>query len=115
MSKLIVETTGSFMLVMHDGDVIQWNRPSVVRTSTFLQERIANGQIRVLIDDVPDTATDEAFAEFFADSKDLDSAAANYFSSLEKDEDVADSSSNEDVADKKPAKKATAKKPTTKS
>ena len=83
MSKLIVETTGKFMLVdMMGKQSVEWNRPTLVQSSHFINERCANGQIKVIAEDIPEAGCDEDFAKFLADSKDVDSAIANYCTTL---------------------------------
>lgn len=67
--KLLVETTGPFMLVDygHGAVEIQAHRPSVVENSSFVNARTLVGQIR-LISQVKDEATDAEFEKFLKDS-----------------------------------------------
>ncbi len=68
MTKLLVETTGSFILIdFENGTEIQDGRPTVVSESSFVSARAALGQIRVL-DTLTDDATDEEFAKYFKES-----------------------------------------------
>jgi len=62
--KLLVETTGSFqLLVSNDPDgLVHFNRPSVVFQNHFLQSRVAAGQASVL-GSLTDEATDEEFGK----------------------------------------------------
>lgn len=75
--KVLVETTGSFML-MSNGQEVQNNRPSVIVNSDFFQSRVANGQLKVL-GQLQDTATDAEFAAFWVESKQDNALAAASF------------------------------------
>lgn len=82
MTKLLVETTGDFGLVdPNNAAVINWNRPTVVQDTPFVQQRAAAGQIKVLDNQIPDDVTDEQWVDYynesFVDGKlDLDLARA---------------------------------------
>ena len=82
--KLLAETTGEFLL--HDlstGQTLQSSRPSVIARSGFIDARIALSQI-TKIADVPDQASDEDFADYWATSEgDRDLAIASYLSTFE--------------------------------
>jgi hypothetical protein len=82
--KILAETTGDFML--HDlstGQSIQAGRPSVITRSGFVDARIAISQV-VKVADLPDEATDEEFASFWADSDgDQELAVASYLSKFD--------------------------------
>lgn len=69
MSKLLVETTGDFMLVDYDqkGLVIEHSRPTVTNPTTFVQTRTSLGQLRVVAE-LTDEATDEEFAKYVKES-----------------------------------------------
>lgn len=64
--KIIVETTGEFGL-MSGREEIQHHRPSVVTQTYFTETRTGNGQLKVLCNDVPDSADDKTFAEIYMD------------------------------------------------
>lgn len=68
--KILIETTGSFMLVdPYTGEQIRPVRPHVMTHTPFLEARIASRQLRVLNAEITDEATDEEFASFWAESK----------------------------------------------
>lgn len=55
MSKVIVQTTGQFMLI--NGDVeIDPLKPTVVERTAFINNQLANGKLKMLLADVPDDA-----------------------------------------------------------
>ncbi len=55
MSKVIVQTTGQFMLI--NGDVeIDPLKPTVVERTAFINNQIANGKLKLLLGDVPNDA-----------------------------------------------------------
>ena len=55
MSKVIVQTTGQFMLV--NGDVeIDPLKPTLVERTAFINNQIANGKLKLLLGDVSDDA-----------------------------------------------------------
>lgn len=81
-NKLIVETTGAFMLTLVGGNIEAF-RPSVVENSERLQQHISEKRVKVLVPDVDESATDESFAEFYRDhDKDKEAAIENFLNSL---------------------------------
>ena len=59
---VIVQTTGSFMLCPYDGGAtpnIEANVPTLTRRTPFVGYRVMLGQLNILAEDVPDTATQE--------------------------------------------------------
>ena len=65
--KLLVETSGPFKIQdMQTGDVATHNRPSVVTSTPFIQQRVACGQLKVLVASVADSFTDAEWAELYA-------------------------------------------------
>lgn len=55
MSKVIVQTTGQFMLI--NGDVeINSLKPTLVERTPFINNQLANGKLKLLLADVPDSA-----------------------------------------------------------
>ena len=78
MSKLLVVTTGDFML-MTPGGLVWADRPSIVEPNHFIDGRVSAGQAKVLRNDLPDEADDEAFALFIKEHDgDVDAALENY-------------------------------------
>ena len=75
MKRLLIETTGSFMLIDYaaGGVQIEAHRPTVADSTSFVQDRIARGQISVL-GEVNKDATNEAFLETLENSKDVQMA-----------------------------------------
>jgi len=83
--KTIVKTTGAFMLSdRYTGDQVNPFRPSVVSNSPFIEQRIAAGQLKVLEGNLPLTATDADFAEFWKENK--ESAVDAFLSTLSEPE-----------------------------
>lgn len=82
--KLLLETTGDFMLVdPQTNSEIAWNRPSVCAMSGFIQMRMAAGQLKVIANDLDDSATDDEFVKFVAESKgDLELAKDSFISAF---------------------------------
>lgn len=80
MSKLLIETTGDFMLMDNStGAEIHWNRPTVCPRSNFIGARTAMGQIKVLSNELSEDATDEEFGAFLLDSKNDKELAVSAF------------------------------------
>ena len=75
MTKLLVQTTGEFQLVDFGNDafVLPSHRPAVTRSTSFVQANVSMGRLRVLAE-LPDAATDEAFEDTLANSRDTDMA-----------------------------------------
>ena len=90
MTKLLIETTGEFMLVDYtQGNlVIESDRPTVATRTDFVSGRSANGQLKVLAN-LDDEASDVEFAKYWVDSgKDsrlaIDSFLSAYGDQVEK-------------------------------
>lgn len=59
MSKLLVETTGSFMLLVpNGGQVIDETRPTVVARDSFVQRQIAQSRLQIVCE-LPAEADDQ--------------------------------------------------------
>lgn len=59
---VIVKTTGSFMLCPYDGGatpLIEADTPTLCSLTPFVDYRVKTGQLSILADNVPDTATQE--------------------------------------------------------
>lgn len=71
MPKMLCETTESFMLIDFTvNEEIQAYRPSVVRQTPFFAGHVARGNIKILLADVDEAATDEEFVDLWkADRK----------------------------------------------
>lgn len=77
--KLLIETTGSFMLVDPEtGTEIHHNRPTVAPMSNFVTSRMAKGELKLLSNELSDEATDAEFATFAAESEDMDLAVSSF-------------------------------------
>lgn len=81
--KVIAKPTGPFMLVLDRGEVLFSHRPSVVTMTDYLEMRVVKGEIKVLTakDDLPDTASDSEFNQFWEDSNRDDDLAVKSFAS----------------------------------
>lgn len=72
MSKIIVETTGNHMLLdvsLRPPQEVPYNRPAVVVRTHLMNQRIGNKTLKVLAEDLPDSAQDEDFADALVQSK----------------------------------------------
>lgn len=67
--KSIVETTGNFGLLNTNGDYIEATRPSVTKSTIFIEQRLVRGDLKVLAKDLPKEAEDADFVKFLEDSK----------------------------------------------
>ena len=112
--KCIVKTTGNFGLIQF-GEKISAFRPSVVTRSSFVENRIALGQLKLVIGDfLPDAATDEEFAQYWKETEDYKGkdrevfAAESYLSKFVEEDTGQDDSKDEDKAP--PPKKNQGKK-----
>lgn len=80
LKKAIIETTGDFAyLDMNKGQSIHANRPTVVELTNFINEKIAEGNIKILVKDLPEFACDNEFLKTFVEAKgDVDFAVEAY-------------------------------------
>ena len=75
--KLMVETAGSFMLMIGRKEV-PWNRPTVVFSVQQVASQIAIGQLKVLFE-LPEAADDDEWVKWLAASdNDLELALSSY-------------------------------------
>lgn len=77
MTKFLVETKGNIQVV-GTGDEMHahYNRPSVVQDTTFMQNHIGSGNVKILAR-LADEATDEAYEKaWLAASKDKEAGDA---------------------------------------
>ena len=82
--KLLVETTGNFLLINPlNGQEIHYNRPTVVEPSGFITNHIGILNIRVLSNELPDEATDAEFAVWFAECGDKDLAVSSFIAKFQ--------------------------------
>lgn len=79
MTQVICETTGDFQLVDYgnEGRIVPAFRPAVATLTSFLSQRAAAGQLRVIAN-VSDEATDEEFVAYLKDSEDVSLAIAAF-------------------------------------
>jgi hypothetical protein len=67
--KVLVETTGDFMLMdTTGGQYVAPDRPSVVTNTSFIGGRVIQ-EFLTILGKVTDDATDEQFLEYFVESK----------------------------------------------
>lgn len=81
--KLIAETTGPFQLYAYSPEqFVQAHRPSVVRSTAFINQHMAAKRCLVLAQ-VNDEATDEEFARYLAEAQgDKDLAIQSFVSAF---------------------------------
>lgn len=93
ITKAIVETVGSFEYVdLATGSLAEGHRPSVVQMSPFIQTKINDGKIKLILGDLPKEANNKDFLTFWKESGgDIDLASQSYASTFGK------------TAEKKPA------------
>jgi hypothetical protein len=68
MKSLVETTTDIFLIDPLSGDELAWNRPSLIRWTSFVDTRTGLGQIKVLKAGIPDKFTDADFLKFWNDS-----------------------------------------------
>jgi len=86
MTKLLVETKGDIMLWdFSTRTEVHADRPTVVPVSNFIHRNATCGNLKVLATDLPDTATDDEFAEYWAVEADI--AVDAYLSQFELQDD----------------------------
>lgn len=72
MTKILVETTGSFMLMNpQTGEEIPNDRPAVVRNSNFVSQRAGVDQIKILATSLPDEASDQEFQAYWSEDPEI--------------------------------------------
>lgn len=72
MKKLLVETTGSFMLMdSRNGQEIPADRPAIVKSTSFIAARAATTQLNVLATDLPAGVTDRDFLEYWNEDSEI--------------------------------------------
>lgn len=129
VKRMIVATTGNFALhCLVTNQEIEAFRPSVIRPSAFFSSRMGLGQINILVDNLPEIASDEEFAKTLkACDGDVELAISSYVEEVkalyEAEEDDTDSLSaqvaaqeaaaaleaaNKEAAEKEAAEKAAA-------
>ena len=83
--KLLVKTSGNHQLVnVLTGQLIRWNRPTVVPTDGFIDRELANGQLTLVKSGLPDEASDAEFAKYWSSCDgDEEMAVASYLSKFE--------------------------------
>lgn len=79
---LLVQTSGSFSLIDASQKVsINKNTPTVVRSTPFIEERMARGDLKTL-GQLKDTATQEEMSKYLADSGNRDLAVASFLAAF---------------------------------
>ena len=80
--KVIVETKGEYGFIdPYTSQEIHHNRPTVVKATSFVTDRLASNELDLLLKNLPNEASDETFVEILAGFKDPAlkmSAIANY-------------------------------------
>lgn len=70
--KHLIETKGAFMLMdPQTNQLVPENRPCVVRSTTFLEERIAKGHLTLVAADIPEEATDVEFEAYWVENAEI--------------------------------------------
>lgn len=116
VKRMIVATTGNFSLCcLVTNQEIEAFRPSVIRPSTFFSSRMGLGQIDILVDNLPEIASDEEFAKTLkACDGDVELAISSYVEEVralyEAEEDDTDSLSAQVAAQEAAAEKEAAEK-----
>ena len=87
--KLLVETTGPFMVYLPAVEqIVEADRPGVVTPSAFMNIASTDGRLRVL-HQLADTASDAEFLETLQDSKGDKKLAVEAYASMHPYDDVA--------------------------
>lgn len=96
MSKALVETTGSFMLVdPFTRNVVEFNRPCVVEWSSFIEQRVGLKQLRLLGSNLTEGGTDEEFQAYLKEVPEpekLEFAVSAFLEAFTVREEVGDKS-----------------------
>jgi hypothetical protein len=88
MSKLLVETSGEFMLIDTAGNQeIPSNRPAVIRSTPFSNRFAGTGQLVIIVSDLPDEATDAEFAQYWEEAGDRELAIQSFTSAFEPEQE----------------------------
>lgn len=85
--KALVETTSNIMLIDPlTGDIVEWNRPSVITWSSFMDGRVGARKAKVLCAKLKEETTDQDFIDHLkaSDGK-LELAVASFISSFADD------------------------------
>lgn len=81
--KHLVETSGEFMLVdPYSRTTIDSNRPTIVPVTVFIKERVATGEITLLVQDLPEEADDYKMYEFILEAGDTEVGVAAYLATF---------------------------------
>lgn len=68
----LIETTGKFLLIdPFFRKEIAHDRPTVVKFTSFIQDRLANGQLNLLAGDIGDERTDEEFLAYWLENPEI--------------------------------------------
>lgn len=88
MEKIIVQPTGSWMyLDPESGGVIHPTRPTVIGRSFFIEERLGEGNLKLLTQNLPEKANDADFYQVYVDCEgNAEQAVAAYASEFGLDE-----------------------------
>lgn len=94
MSKVLIQLKKGILLDIYGNQTLEAVRPQVVKNTTFVQNRIAKGEIE-LLGVLKDDATDEAFAKIkdvakFLKSNGIKKEAEGNAKSDAKDEEAKD-------------------------
>lgn len=83
--KLLVETTGDFMLACpYTAQIVSSSRPSVVSPTPFIEARIGMRQLKVFSNKVGADATDAEFEKYWIESNgDPEFALESFLSTFE--------------------------------
>lgn len=86
ITKAIVETVGSFEYIdTLTGHLCEGHRPSLVQMSAFIQDKINEGKIKLILGDLPKEANNKDFLSFWKESGgNIELAAASYASTFNK-------------------------------
>ena len=69
--KILVETTGEFQLVdPFTLELMPFDRPAVVTSTSFVETRAAKGEV-VVLSQLTEEATDEEFAAYWREASDI--------------------------------------------
>jgi hypothetical protein len=73
--NILVETTGQFGLLDSESwTSIPHDRPALVRATNFIASRAACGQLKILLQDVPEDIKDEHWVKLWDEAKTAEAA-----------------------------------------
>lgn len=95
--KDLIETTGDhFFQVPETGQLVEFNRPTVVTHTQSIEAKLAAGALKLVAGGLPDTAEDAEFLEHWKENAEI--AVDSFLSTLDVDVEVEETLDAETMA-----------------